>query len=334
MIHDDWRPVATARALQQRGEIVWQIRQFFQSCGFVEVQTPTLSRDTVIDRYIDPIELPGSALGCAQASADRYFLQTSPEFGMKRLLAAGMTSIYQLGPAYRCGERGQHHNPEFTMLEWYRVGETLADALDFLGRLTDHILGLQPEARRFQPTQLVTYQQAFQSTLGIDPLECSLARLQQAAEELAVPLASSWSDQARDDWLNLLFAFGVQPKLGFEHPTLVTNYPASQAALAAVSVQDPRTAERYELFVDGIELANGYHELLDPDELARRSVQTLQLRQQDGKADLAIENQLLEAMRAGLPDACGCALGVDRLVMVALGRQSIDEVIAFPIERA
>lgn len=332
MKHDDWRPVASPTALLKRAEIVWQIRQFFQARDFAEVHTPTLSRDTVVDRYIDPIQIAGSAIGCAAASADRYYLQTSPEFCMKRLLAAGMTTIYQLGPAYRAGERGQHHNPEFTMLEWYRVGETFAEAVQFLGQLADEILAkYQPH---YTTSRAITYVEAFQQTLEIDPLECADEELTKAAAGLGLSLGSSWLDQSRDDWLNLLFAEGVQPKLGFDGPVTVTHYPVTQAALAAVSSDDPRTSERYEMFVDGIELANGYHELLDPEELSTRSLETLSQRRSDGKPDLATDNLLLAAMRAGLPDACGCALGVDRLIMVALGLKSIDEVVPFTIERA
>ncbi len=333
MNHDDWRPVASPTALLKRSEIVWQIRQFFQTHGFAEVHTPTLSRDTVIDRYIDPIQVTGQALACAQASATRYFLQTSPEFGMKRLLAAGLTTIYQLGPAYRAGERGQYHNPEFTMLEWYRVGESLAEALEFLGRLVDEILA-KHQLGKAAAARTMTYREAFEQTLALDPLACTDDDLKKAVASLGLSLGSSWEDQSRDDWLNLLFAEAVQPKLGWDGPVTVTHYPATQAALAAVSSDDPRTAERYEMFVNGIELANGYHELLDADELARRSLETLAQRRLDGKPDLATENLLLAAMRAGLPDACGCALGVDRLVMIALGLKSIDEVIPFTIERA
>lgn len=331
MKQDDWRPVASPTALLKRAEIVWQIRQTFQAHGFAEVHTPTLSRDTVVDRYIDPIEIPGAALGCAQARADRYFLQTSPEFCMKRLLAAGMTAIYQLGPAYRAGERGQHHNPEFTMLEWYRVGDSFAEAVQFLKQLVDQIL-TKFRWQHCTPAQVVTYQQAFEGTLKLNPFACTAEDLRAAANRLGLQLGSSWADQSRDDWLNLLFAEGVQPQL--MAPTIVTHYPATQAALAAVSPDDRRTSERYEMFVDGIELANGYHELLDANELERRSYETLELRRGDGKTDLSTDNMLLAAMQHGLPDACGCALGVDRLVMVALDLKSIDEVIPFAIERA
>ncbi len=252
MKQNDWRPVASPTALVKRAEIVWHIRQFFHQRGFAEVHTPTISRDTVVDRYIDPIRIPGKSLECAAAAAECYFLQTSPEFCMKRLLAAGMTTIYQLGPAYRAGERGQHHNPEFTMLEWYRVGETFPEAVQFLGELVDEVLALHQD--RFQPTQAITYVQAFQSKLSLDPLECSDSELRDAADRLGLELGSSWHDQSRDDWLNLLFAEGVQPKLGWDRPVTVTHYPVTQAALAAVSADDPRTSERYECSSKGSRL--------------------------------------------------------------------------------
>lgn len=329
---DDWQPVASVEMLEHRAAIVWQIREFFQRNGYAEVQTPTISRDTVIDRYIDPIVVPGPALGCPEAPAANYYLQTSPEFCMKRLLAAGMRAIYQLGPAYRASERGRFHNPEFTMLEWYRAGETFAEALQFLSDLTDALFSAH--GRQSAPTKVMTYQDAFQSTLAIDPLECEDSRLQLVAARQGLSLGSSWEGQGRDDWLNLLFAECVQPRLGQGGPTIVTHYPASQAALAIVSSDDPRTSERYELFCDGVEIANGYHELLDAGELAARSQSALRQRRSDGKADLPLASRLESAMRAGLPAACGCALGVDRLIMVLLEAASIDQVIAFAIDRA
>ena len=332
MMADDWRPIASAASLEQRAAIIWRIRDFFHRHGFSEVHTPTISRDSVVDRYIDPIVVEGAALACADASAAQYYLQTSPEFCMKRLLAAGMTAIYQLGPAYRASERGRFHNPEFTMLEWYRVGETFAQSVAFVAHLANELLsGFAPAA---QSTQTLTYQQAFQNVLALDPLSCSDDELIDAARHHSLSLGSSWHDQSRDDWLNLLFADIMQPLLGTVGPTVLTHYPASQAALAQVSEEDPRTAERYELFWKGVELANGYHELLSASELRVRSERVLRLRRSDGKPDLPIDNRLLTAMQAGLPDSCGCALGVDRLVMVCLGAEVIDEVIAFPIERA
>ncbi|MCC6510207.1 MAG: EF-P lysine aminoacylase GenX, partial [Pirellulaceae bacterium] len=313
MNQDDWRSIATPQALQRRAEIVWHIRSFFHQHRFDEVHTPTISRDTVVDRYIDPIEIAGAALACAGASAPRYYLQTSPEFCMKRLLASGMQAIYQLGPAYRAGERGQFHNPEFTMLEWYRVGESLTEALDFLKALVDGVLA-KYSSTAYGPTVTMTYTAAFQEMLGLDPLACRDEELPRMAEHEKLSLGSSWDQQSRDDWLNLLFAECVQPRLGHGRPVIVTHYPASQAALAAVCPDDPRASERYELFVGGVELANGYHELLDAEQLAIRSGEVLRQRRSDGTPDLMVDNRLLAAMHAGMPDSCGCALGVDRLV--------------------
>ncbi|MGN6136195.1 MAG: EF-P lysine aminoacylase EpmA [Aureliella sp.] len=332
MTANDWRPIATAAALEGRAAIVWQIREIFHRHGYAEVHTPTISRDTVIDRYIDPITIAGRALACSEATAEEYFLQTSPEFCMKRLLASGMRAIYQLGPAYRAGERGQFHNPEFTMLEWYRAGETFAGAIAFLRGLADALFATRSPAAA--PTEVLSYTEAFQRTLAIDPLQCDDSIFSEVAAAQGVSLGSSWAGQLRDDWLNLLFAECVQPQLGRTGPVIVTHYPASQAALAQVSPSDPRTSERYELFCDGVELANGYHELLDADELVARSQRNVHQRRSDGKGELPSDNQLLAAMRSGLPAACGCALGVDRLVMLLLRKDSIDEVIAFPIERA
>jgi elongation factor P--(R)-beta-lysine ligase len=181
--------------------------------------------------------------------------------------------------------------------------------------------------------QVMTYQAAFLSTAGVDPLACSVAELRQAASRAGVELGGQWEDE-RDEWLNLVFAECVQPQLGTSAPVIVTHYPASQAALAQVCPRDARVAERYELFARGVELANGYHELLDPDELERRAVATAALRRGDGKEELPTHSQLLEAMRVGMPPCSGCALGLDRLVMLALGAAQIEEVLAFPMERA
>lgn len=333
MMANDWRPRATVETLEKRSALIWLIRQFFHSRGYAEVQTPTISRDTVVDRYIDPIELAGAALACPQADSSRYFLQTSPEFCMKRLLAAGMKAIYQLGPAYRAGERGRFHNPEFTMLEWYRVGESWDHAVGFLAQLTERVLSAHAN-QSVATTEIISYQTAFKRTIGVDPLGCNVEDLSSTALSLRLPLGSSWQNQSRDDWLNLLFGEAVQPKLGLDGPVIVTHYPASQAALAQVCPSDQRTAERFELFIDGVELANGYHELLDADELQRRANRVRIERRGDGKTDLSSDTRLLEAMRASMPDACGCALGLDRLVMIALGLKSIDQAIAFAIENA
>lgn len=321
-----WQPTASVHSLEHRAELVWRIRQFFHQRAFAEVQTPILSHDTVIDRHIDPVSLPAGQLGLPMLGDKPLYLQTSPEFCLKRLLAAGMTAIYELTSVFRAGERGSFHNPEFTMLEWYRVGDDLHQSVHLLSDLVCEVL---------QVTQVeqLTYQAAFGRYASCDPLLASPRELASLAMEFNLGVDLDWSTD-RDDWLNLLFSEVVQPKLGHNSPAIITHYPASQSALARISSEDPRTAERYELFVHGVELANGYHELLDADELVRRNETCLAQRSQDGKSPLPSDSRLLAAMRAGLPASSGCALGFDRLLMVSLGVDSIDEVIAFPIERA
>ena len=325
-IQRDWRPTASVETLNQRGEIVWGIREYFHQLGFVEVHTPVLSHDTVIDRYIDPIRVLASELRCQSAGNGELFLQTSPEFGMKRLVAAGMSAIYQIGPVFRAEERGEHHNPEFTMVEWYRVGDDLDAAVGLLSHLICRIM-------RLDRCEVVSYASAFQQAVTIDPLSASVNELAHAAISRGLSVQLSFSED-RDTWLNLIFAELVQPQLGCQRPTIVTHYPASQSALAQISQHQPGTAERFELFVQGVELANGYHELLNADELAARNREGLQQRAADGKSELPSSSRLIEAMRSGLPACSGCALGLDRLVMVACGHTSIDRVIPFPIERA
>lgn len=321
-----WQPTASMQSLTHRAELLWRIRSFFHQRAFAEVQTPILSRDTVIDRHIDPVSLPASQLGLPILGDKPLYLQTSPEFCMKRLLAAGMSAIYELTSVFRAGERGNYHNPEFTMLEWYRVGDELQQSVQLLSELVCEVLEVE------QVEQL-TYQAAFARCAGCDPLSASPSDLANLAVKLSLGVDQDWSSD-RDDWLNLLFSEVVQPKLGHVSPTIVTHYPASQSALASFCPDDPRTAERYELFVQGVELANGYHELLDAEELERRNQTSLAQRSQDGKLPLPSDSRLLSAMRAGLPSCSGCALGFDRLLMVSLGVETIDEVIAFPIERA
>lgn len=322
----DWRPTASIASLTARAEILWSIRSFFHRHDLLEVQTPLLSQDTVVDRHIDPIELSGQALGVRDLKQRAYYLQTSPEFGMKRLLAAGMQRIYQISPVFRAGERGDFHNPEFTMVEWYRVGDGLEQGVELLSSLIRETISCAPP-------QTESYQSAFSRLAGCDPLACTLADLSDVAVRGALGVDLQWSSD-RDDWLNLIFSEIVQPQLGVGAPTIITHYPASQSALARVSQQDPRTAERFELFIDGVELANGYHELLDPAELAQRNATVAVQRQADGKASLPQHSRLLEAMRAGMPACSGCALGLDRLVMIATGAKLIEQVIPFPIERA
>ncbi|MEE2685828.1 MAG: EF-P lysine aminoacylase EpmA [Planctomycetota bacterium] len=304
--------------LRQRAALVRRSREFFDQRGFMEVETPLVSRDTVVDRHIEPVPVT--------ISGQRMWLQTSPEFAMKRLLASGATAIYQLTRAFRDDEQGSLHNPEFTILEWYRCGDSMDQAMDLLDELSQQLLDAGP-ARR------ITYQQAFQQCLDFDPLSGSTSALLKLIASLEFQPPDNWRTMDRDGWLHLLLAEFIEPWLS-DQPTILYDYPASQAALAVIRQDDPPVAERFELYVNGVELANGYHELLDAGELRRRNEEANQLRIQDGRPGLPVESQLLEAMQSGMADCSGVALGVDRLVMLASGVTDIQEVIAFPFERA
>lgn len=321
-----WRPTINIDNIRLRSEVSWKIRSFFREVDFHEVHTPLLSRDTVVDRHIDPVTVLGSALGVGALRDTTFYLQTSPEFGMKRLLSSGAQRIYQISSVFRAEERGNFHNPEFTMVEWYRVGDDLRQATDLLSSLLHAI------CENWQ-TSCITYQEAFQRHAEICPLQCNLLDLASAAIKFDLGVPSNWSDD-RDDWLNLLFSEVVQPQLGRQHPVIVTHYPSTQSALAQVSPDDSRVAERFELFVGGIELANGYHELIDADELASRNATVNRQRIRDGKPSLPTDSRLIEAMRHGLPNCSGCALGLDRLLMVLTKSKQIDDVLCYPIEQA
>ena len=318
--HDDFRPTAAWENLRRRAELLARLRELFRGRGFLEVETPLLSADTVVDRHLDPlaVEVP---------LAGRMWLQTSPEFGMKRLLAAGGRAIYQVTRAFRSGEQGRLHNPEFTMVEWYRAGDDMAAGMGFLGELCEAMLGRGPAER-------LSYREAFGRYAGLDPHTAETGELVSAVRASGVVVPESLPADERDGWLDLLLVHQVQPHLGHQRPLILYDYPPGQAALARIRQQDPPVAERFELYVSGIELANGYHELLDPAELRVRNARANALRRSDGKPPLPEESRLLAAMEAGLPACTGVALGFDRLVMVAAGAGSLAEVMAFPADRA
>lgn len=288
-----------------------RLRAFFVSRGFLEVETPLLSHDVVVDRHLDPLSAILFSDPREPDVGDRLWLQTSPEFAMKRLLVTGaeqLRSIYQITRAFRGGEVGSLHNPEFTMVEWYRLGDDYAAGMQLLSDLAEEMLSLGTPER-------LTYREAFQRFAGVDPFE-----------------QTSGADH--DLHLDLLLTQKVEPHLGQDRPTILYDYPASQSALAQIRDGNPPVAERFELYVRGMELANGYHELLDPAGLRERNRVNNQLRQSDGKPVLPEESRLLAAMDHGLPACSGCALGFDRLMMAATGAKSIQEVLAFPISRA
>lgn len=311
--------------LRRRAQLARSLRNYLDDRGFVEVQTPILSRHCIIDRHLDPIRVSADAVQLA-ACAGEWYLQTSPEQSMKRLLASGIGSCYQLGPVFRAGELGAVHNPEFTMAEWYDVGAGFEAGLVLLDELCQCLLAT-PRARR------VRFADAFCRATGLDPFECAVGDLAAWCVSRGYVQQVSWSHDW-DDWVNLIFSMAVQPGLGHEEPVLITHFPASQAALARLSDDDPRTAERYELFYRGVELANGYHELLDGADLRERASLANRQRVEDGKFPLPIDNPLMDAMEYGLPASCGCALGFDRVVMLACGASRLQDVCPFLADRA
>jgi lysyl-tRNA synthetase class 2 len=324
---DDFRPTASWANLRLRAGLLRRLREFFDDRGFLEVETPVLSADTVIDRHLEPFLV---AIADASGEADRarrYWLQTSPEFGMKRLLAAGGEAIYQIGRAFREGEQGRLHNPEFTIAEWYRSGDDMARGMRFLSDVAECLL-------ERGPADTISYREAFQRHAGFDPHTADPADVVSAARSEGVAVPESLRADDRDGWLDLMFVELARPHLGVERPMIVYDYPASQAALARVRPEDPPVAERFELFVSGIELANGYHELLDPAVLSERNARINRARMADGKPGLPEESRLLRAMQSGLPASTGVALGFDRVAMLAAGASCLEEVMAFPFDRA
>jgi elongation factor P--(R)-beta-lysine ligase len=320
----DFRPAASWAALRRRAELLKASRAFFDERGYLEVETPLLAHDTVIDRHLDPLPVTLFADPRFPHTGEKLWLQTSPEFGMKRLLAAGGPSMYQITRAFRGGEWGPLHNPEFTMLEWYGVGDDYSAAMQLLSDLAERLLERGPAER-------VTFRETFRKFAGVDPLVDGQAALEDACQARSVALPDAYD---RDLLLDALLTSVVEPQLGRARPTIVCDYPASQAALARIRDDNPPVAERFELYVDGIELVNGYHELLDAAVLRERNRVNNELRRADGKSTSPEESRLLAAMEHGLPACSGCALGFDRLVMVSLGASSLAEVMAFPIDRA
>ena len=334
----DFVPTATLETLRIRAQVLDAIRQHFRAAGYFEVETPLLSRDTSVDAHLEPFSI-AQVSGDGDLSSELFF-QTSPEFCMKRLLASGAQAIFQICRAARHGESGQFHNPEFTMIEWYRVGDTYRDQMRFTESLVRSALAAVSEAsgreRSLGTAEFGrhTFDEAFGIHAGQRVLDSSPDDLKLLAERNSVIAPESLDFEDRDGWLNLLLAHLVEPHLGRSHPEFLYDYPASQAALARIRPDHPPVAERFELYVDGIEICNGYDELTDPDELRTRIAEQNQLRLKNGQRTLPVESRLLDAMDYGLPRCSGVALGFDRLFMLGLGYTTVADVIAFPINRA
>lgn len=316
----NWQPTASIDQLRQRATLIASIRQFFADRQVMEVDTPAMSHATVTDIHLHTFQT--EFVGPDYADGSKLFFMTSPEFHMKRLLAAGSGCIYQINKAFRNEENGRYHNPEFTMLEWYRVGFDHHKLMDEMDDLLQLVL-------KYGAAQRMTYQQAFIDVLGVCPLEGSMTELKAVASKLGLSDIAE-PEEDRDTLLQLLFSVGVEHKIGQDVPAFVYDFPASQAALAKINPQDHRVADRFEVYFKGIELANGFHELDNPKEQLARFEQDNAKRLEMGLKPQPIDYHLISALEAGLPDCAGVALGIDRLIMLALGCDHIDQVTAFP----
>jgi lysyl-tRNA synthetase class 2 len=322
---NDWQPSAGMEALRRRAELLATLRHFFAERGVMEVETPALSEwgatDPHLDSFLTRYTGPGAAAG-----RDAY-LQTSPEFAMKRLLAAGSGPIYQICKAFRNGESGRRHNPEFTLLEWYRPG------FDYHALMAE-VDDLLRAVLKTPPTEYRSYAAVFEHHLHFNPHTATTAQLRDCAAAHRLIVSETLRDD-RDAWLSLLWSHLIEPQLGIGgRPQFVFDYPVSQAMLARIRPGSPAVAERFEVYIDGIELANGFQELEDSAEQRRRFEENRRFRAANGLIEMSLDERLLAALAQGLPFCSGVALGVDRLLMLMLHANDLAEVLAFPFDRA
>lgn len=305
-----WQPSATVETLKARAELYSSVRAFFLAHDVLEVETPVLSVHATVDRHIESFSSSGR------------WLQTSPEFAMKRLLCAGSGPIYQISKVFRQEESGRYHNPEFTLLEWYRLHFDHHQLMDEVESLLTTVGAFSGHCER------LTYRQAFQQHAGLDPFSASLETLRAAANFHGD--AGAQADDC-DFWRDLIMSDAVGPKLGLSVPVFLYDFPASQAALARVN---GAVAERFELFWKGIELANGFHELTDAHEQRHRFEADQQWRKQQGRVVPPYDKNLIAALQSGLPACAGVALGLDRLLMLMVGLPNVAATMAFDTTRA
>jgi len=325
MTDSDWRPAAGIDVLRGRAEMLARVRAYFAAQEVLEVQTPVLSEAAASDPQIESI-------AARPAGGETRFLHTSPEYPMKRLLAAGFGDCYQVCPVFRDGEAGRLHNPEFTMIEWYRLDFGVGELQQDVDRLLRVACG---EIRNLAPSRTLTWREAIRAGCGVDPRDAGIAELRAAlsARGIEPSDAGGWD---RDDWLDLVMGSLVGPGLGHDAPVFLEDYPESQASLARLRVlpDGSRVAERFELYVDGIELANGFRELGDALEQRRRFARDQETRRRRAQPENPLDERLLSALAHGLPDCAGVALGFDRLVMAAFRLSSLEAAMAFPVDRA
>lgn len=320
-----WPPTCSAALLHRRAELYQTIRDFFAQRAVLEVDTPILSNAASCDLNLDSFstQLTNDAL-----NQRLLYLQTSPEFSMKRLIASGSGCIYQIAKSFRQAESGRFHNPEFTLLEWYRMGFSLADLMQEMLEL----LSLCFNQNLASIT--LTYASLFKQQTGINPHETSLTQLLAYAAEQGNPEAAQICGDSLANALDYVFSQYIQPRLKPELLYFVTDYPACMAMLAKLSEDQPITAKRFEVYFNHLELANGYEELSDAKLQQQRFQQELAEREKYGASQVPMDKNLVAALQHGLPACAGVALGLDRLLMLMTGQNAIDQVLSFPVERA
>lgn len=308
--------------LRQRAELYASIRSFFAERDILEVETPVFSKSGNTDPFIQSLIANFSSSSCSE---EFYYAQTSPEFSMKRLLANGAGSIYQICKVFRVGEISARHNPEFTMLEWYRVG------LDY-HQLMDEMNGLLRVLDVFDESKKISYADLFLQYLNVNIKTAPVAQLKDCANDHGIRVVGLGDEI--DDWLNLLLSHIIEPKLGFDSPTFIFDYPASQAALAEVREDAYPVAERFELYINGVEVANGYQELTRGDLYLQRFKLENERRMLAGKPEIIIHGNLIEDLNKGLPYCSGVAMGLDRLLMCLHNMDDIDKVLTYSADNA
>jgi len=322
-----WQPSADIETLKKRAQLIADVRLFFSQRDVLEVETPILSQAAPTAPYLDSFYTDFSPLGSEHKQT--YFLQTSPEFAMKRLLAAHSGSIYQIASVFRNGESGRLHSPEFTMLEWYRPELTLFQLMDEVNDLVQQVFNLAPVLR-------FSYRGIFEFFCKFNVFTCSDDDIQSFVAKRIDGLPADLV-MTRDGWLELIMSYVIEPRLAAMNMSVfIYDFPASQAQLAKVEKdgQGNDVAKRFELYAGGMELANGYDELLDADELRHRFNSDNQLRQQKNTKTIPVDEHLLAAMTAGMPQCSGVALGLERLLMLALKKKNINDVRAIKFELA
>jgi len=311
--------------LHQRAELYQTIRTFFVERSVLEVDTPVLSAAASCDMNLDSFS---TKLNKGEQVSKQLYLQTSPEFAMKRLLAAGSGSIYQIAKSFRQGERGRFHNPEFTLLEWYRVDFSMADLIE---EMVELLMQCFSENLAFRT---VTYADLFDQHTGINPHQTTLDELMEYASDKGNPEARDICGDSLSNGLDYVFSQYIQTKLKSRLVYFVIDYPVCMAMLAKLGDDNPQTAKRFEVYFNQIELANGYEELTDAKQQKERFSNELAEREREGATPVPMDENLLGALEAGLPNCSGVALGLDRLLMLMTNASSIDEVLSFPVERA